>query len=420
MATKLGRHGNKIIRDLKRGILIMAFRHRSASPRRVSKSLAASQLKLSGLATAIGLLLHGPAFAQQARAQTAQSSQQPLEEITVTGSRIQRTSGFTTPVPVTAVTPEQLTDYAPSTTIADQLDSLPQFFLTESAQRGGGALFGSAGVSSLNLRAMGAQRTLILLDGARTVPADRDGTVNVDNFPTALLRNVEVVTGGASAAYGADAIAGVTNFVLNRNYTGLDLSVRGGQTDRGDGQNYKVSIAGGTELGKRWHMIGAVENQHINQIMRDPSSLGDWWQRYGFVTNPAWTGPSDTQHPHELVLPNVSSTLHSPTGRIYGGFTTDANGVDHPAPFSLAGYQFTYDGTGITPFPLGDVVAPPGGTGSQSGGTEATIENQAFQGGPYGRGGRAPQPVRGLHVRRQRPAFHAYRRARRPGRVEPA
>jgi iron complex outermembrane receptor protein len=349
----------------------------SSSKRRAAASSAAAQtLKLSAVAVAVGLALQTPALAQQQQGQR-------LEEVTVTGSRIQRATGFTSPVPVTAVTPDELTTYAPDTTIADQLDKLPQFFGTQSAQRGGGALFGSAGGSYLNLRAMGPQRTLILLDGNRVVPADRNGNVNVDNFPTALLQNVEVVTGGASAAYGADALAGVTNFILNREYQGLDVSLRGGQTDTGDGQNFKVSVAGGTDLGERWHMIGSIEDQHIDQIQRDPTTLGSWWQRWGLVSNPAWSA-GDLNDPQYLVLPHVNSARHSPTGRIAGGFTTDANGVDHPAAFSLTNYQFTYDGTGITTFGAGDVVSPPGGNGAQSGGPEAAIANESFPGGPYG------------------------------------
>src|SRR5690606_35077104 len=155
-------------------------------------------------------------------------AQEPIEEVTVTGSRIERAVGFTSPVPVTAVTTEELTMLDPNTTLVDQLDALPQFFLTQSAQRGGGVLFGTAGGSYLNMRGMGDQRTLILIDGARTVPADRNSRVNIDNIPSALLQRVEVVTGGASAAYGADALAGVTNFILNREFEGLRFDVRTG------------------------------------------------------------------------------------------------------------------------------------------------------------------------------------------------
>ena len=188
------------------------------------------ELRLSPLAGAIGHVFAGVStllFVGYASAQTPPAADEP-EEIVVTGSRIQRTSGFATAVPVTAVTLEDLSNMQPGRTIADQLDQLPQFYATQSAQRGGGALFGSAGISTLNLRAMGPQRTLVLVDGVRVAPADRDGSVHVDNIPSALLSQVEVVTGGASAAYGADALAGVVNFRINRDFEGLDLNVAAG------------------------------------------------------------------------------------------------------------------------------------------------------------------------------------------------
>jgi outer membrane receptor protein involved in Fe transport len=302
---------------------------------------------------------------------------QTLEEVTVTGSRIQRTTGFTTAVPVTAVTTDDLASFQPGTTLTDQLDVLPQFFNTQSPQRGGGALFGGAGRSALDMRSMGPARTLVLLDGARVSPADRDGSVHIDNFPTALLQQVEVVTGGASAAYGADALAGVVNFRLNREYEGLDVSLGAGRTETGFGDNRSLSVAYGTEIGERLHFIGSIENQEIDPISPEPPELGGWFRRYGIVQNPAWT-PGDTSVPQRLVLPDVHSIVHSPTGRIGGG----ANAAGAATPFSFTGLNFTYDGEGVQPFVAGDFVG--GATGNQSGGPEATIANQAFNGGPYG------------------------------------
>ena len=192
-------------------------------------------------------------------------------------------------MPITAVTPADLESLKPGATIADQLDQLPQFFQTQSAQRGGGALFGGAGRSVIDLRAMGPQRTLVLLDGARLAPADRDGSVHVDNIPTALISQIEVVTGGASAAYGADALAGVTNFRLNRTFDGMDLSASFGETADNMGQNRGVSWAYGTETGERGHLITSLENQKIDPIDYDPLELGNWFRRYGIVANPAWS-----------------------------------------------------------------------------------------------------------------------------------
>jgi outer membrane receptor protein involved in Fe transport len=317
--------------------------------------------------------------------QVANAQETDIEEITVTGSRIQRETGFTTAVPVTAVTTSDLSGFKPGATLADQLDQLPQFFQTQSAQRGGGALFGGAGRSVVDLRAMGPQRTLVLLDGARLAPADRDGSVHIDNIPTALLSQVEVVTGGASAAYGADALAGVTNFRLNRTYDGLDVSASIGQTSDEMGDNQRVSVAYGTEIGERWHFIGSLENHDIEPIEYQPTELDGWFQRFGIIANPAWS-TGNLNEPSRLVRPNVYSRQHTPAGRI--GATRNAAGG--AVPFSLGGQTFTDTGTGVRPFSstgaiIGAATAnQSGGTDVINGMTEAERANLAFNGGPYG------------------------------------
>ncbi|MGV3592229.1 MAG: TonB-dependent receptor plug domain-containing protein [Gammaproteobacteria bacterium] len=228
-----------------------------------------------------------------------------LEEIQVTGTRIRTTDGMVQPTPVTAVTTDEMRNFDPSSSVSEQLDNLPQFLNTQTAQRGGGTLFGDAAGAYLNLRNMGKQRTLVLFDGSRIVPADRAGVPNVDNFPTALIRTVDVVTGGASAAYGADAMAGVVNFVLDREFEGLKTSVSTGVTERGDGRNYNFSIAGGTRIGERLHVIGSLEHRNIDEIKRDPQDL-DNWNSIGWVINPAWraSDPRGT-NPQRLTVPHV-------------------------------------------------------------------------------------------------------------------
>ncbi len=336
--------------------------------------------RLSRICVAVTLALAGSHAGLSLAQEQPQLAEQP-EEITVTGSRIQRESGFSTAVPLTAVTVADLESLKPGATIADQLDQLPQFFQTQSAQRGGGALFGGAGRSVIDLRAMGPQRTLVLLDGARFAPADRDGSVHVDNIPTALISQIEVVTGGASAAYGADALAGVTNFRLDRTYDGMDFSATFGETADNMGENRGVTWAFGTETGERGHLISSLEYQKIDPIEYDPLELGGWFRRYGIVANPAWTA-GNTSVPQRLVLPDVHSRNHTPTGRIGAARTSPAAGNTVVNNFALAGQTFTYDGTGVRPFVNGNVVGA--ATGNQSGGPEADIANRAFQGGPYG------------------------------------
>ena len=325
-------------------------------------------------------------------------AQEQVEEIQVTGSRVRVTDGMATPTPVTAITFGELNNFDPGGTIAEQLDSLPQFFGTQTAQRGGGALFGTAGGSFLNMRNLGSQRTLVLLDGVRIVPSDKGGSVNVDTLPTALLRTVDVVTGGASAAYGADAIGGVTNFVLDRQFEGFKMNVGTGVTEMGDGQRWNLSVAGGRQFGERLNVIGSFDSRYINDIQRTEADMDpDFYQRWGWVHNPAYksTDPAGT-NPQYLIRPWVSSSIQSPYGLIVGANRGPAlaspSAVAAAAPATaftasgLSGMKFTPDGTNITPFIYGDYLTTAGGTQqNMSGGPEGQIHNRAF--GPGGADG---------------------------------
>jgi outer membrane receptor protein involved in Fe transport len=295
------------------------------------------------LAAAIGSLLVGGGAAAQAPAEPS------VEEITVTGTRIRRTDGMAEPVPVTTLTVQELALFEPGGTVAEQLDALPQFFNTGTAQRGGPAFFGDGGGSYLDMRGLGRDRTLVLFDGLRVPPADKRGQVNVDTLPTALVRSIDVVTGGASAQYGADALGGVTNFILDRDFEGLKLSAGTGMNDfNNDGKNYNFSLAGGIELGDRVNIVGSIETRHVDEINRNPDELGSWFQRVGYLLNPAYraSDPPGT-NPERIVTPWLASaSIH-------------VNGVIRPGPFgvtgpsALANMRFTDDGSALVPFAVG-------------------------------------------------------------------
>ena len=313
------------------------------------------------------------AMSMQPWGAAAQEELQELEEITVTGTRIRMTDGMATPTPVTSLTPTELMTFEPGGTVAEQLDALPQFFSTGTAQRGAPALFSDGGGSYLDMRGLGRNRTLVLLDGSRVPPADKRGQVNVDNFPTALVRSVDVVTGGASAAYGADALGGVTNFVIDREFEGLKVQLGTGMNEYNqDGKNWNFSIAGGRQIGDRWNVIGSVEAREIDEIYRYAEELdADWFQRWGHVTNPAWrASDAPGTNPRRITVPWVASRSSNATGII------SARGTP------LHGMTFTDDGSGIRPFVLGDVSD----TTVTSGGPEAMRANHDSPGGPDGAG----------------------------------
>jgi len=308
------------------------------------------------------------------------AADEEVQEVTVTGTRIRQVTGMTTPVPVTSVVAADLKQNNPGAALADQLDKLPQLFQTESAQRGSGALFGNAGGSYVNLRGLGSQRTLVLLDGARIVPDDRGGTVNIGVLPQGLIKNVDIITGGASAQYGADAVGGVVNFVLDRKFQGLKASASTGITERGDGFNNKVSVTGGTKIGDKLNLTASADMNNIDQISRNPLRLGDWFQHWGYIANPAYKSATLTPGvPVRLTAPNLSQPTFSPFGRIDNAYT--AAGVAVPT-FSFINTAFTQDGTGTRPF-----IQTPGfstAIGTMQGGPEYDYHNQAHRAGPFG------------------------------------
>src|SRR6185503_15602744 len=229
----------------------------------------------------------------------------------------------------------------------------------------------TAGGSYLNLRGMGLNRTLVLLDGTRVAPADANGSVNVDNFPAALMERVDIVTGGASAAYGADAVAGVVNFVLNREFEGFKTKYSTGITEEDDGENYNVSIAGGHGfLDDKLHLTGSVDVKSIEQIGPSRDRFDEsWWQDWGLVRNPAWPGTPTPGIPQRVTVPHVFGALSSPQGLII----TSAPG------FAYRNYTFTDDGTDIRPFQFGDYLSTTGAgaANNQSGGPEYDYYDQS-------------------------------------------
>ncbi len=225
-----------------------------------------SQLRwrlMAGTSAALMALVASPCFAQAAPADQA-GKDGPDPEIVVTGSRT-ATNGDQAPTPVTTVATEQLRATTPSN-IPDALNKLPVFQgSTKPRNPGDGRSNGATNI--LNLRNFGAQRTLILLDGNRVAPSNANGTVDIDTLPQMLIKQVDVVTGGASAVYGSDAVTGVVNFVLDKKFTGLKLEANSGISTYGDGGSYQAGLAFGARLfGDRGHVLFSVRHQYQDPV----------------------------------------------------------------------------------------------------------------------------------------------------------
>ncbi len=197
----------------------------------------------------------------------------------------------------------------------------------------------AAAPNVLALRNFGAQRTLVLFDGHRVAPANANGTVDVDTLPQILMSRVEVVTGGASAVYGSDAVTGVVNFVLNKRFDGFKFDVNSGISNYGDGFSYKTSAAAGTDLfGGRGHVEIALE--HFNQdgvpIAARPYGPQFW----------SIAGAGTAANPY-VNIQNTRVPTHS-----FGGLITCT------APCTLNGQQFVANGI-AGPFIHGAATAPP-------------------------------------------------------------
>ena len=209
-----------------------------------------------------------------------------LQEVVVTGSRV-ATNASRAPTPVTELGTEQLEAAAPSN-IADAINELPQLASSTTTRTGTYNVGnGAAGANFLNLRGFGANRTLVLLDGERVVPSTVAGIVDVNVIPSALVSRVDIVTGGASAAYGSDAVTGVVNFVLNTNFEGIKGEVQGGETQYGDDRQYRIDLTGGHSFADgRGHAIGSVSYAN-NDGAFDPASR-PWFNGSKVMPNPAY------------------------------------------------------------------------------------------------------------------------------------
>lgn len=319
---------------------------------------------------ALSMALAIPAHAQRVAtpADPQLQTPEPAGDIVVTGTRIAR-DGSSSPTPLTVVGADYLAARATSN-VADALNELPSFRATTSSASTSSSAT-QAGTNFLDLRGLGSTRTLLLVDGKRHVVTAVTGQVDINMIPALLIDRVEVVTGGASAVYGSDAVAGVVNLIFKKKFKGLEGDAQYNVAQVGDAEGYRLALHGGTSfLDDRLYASAAVELFHNGGI--GSMYTRDWGRReYGILTNPS---RATNGLPVRIISDQIRSATMTPFGLVTSGLTygditgtTDARRIQFtadgtPAPFNrgdLAGSQYMIGGDGSGQGFLSDFALAP-------------------------------------------------------------
>jgi iron complex outermembrane recepter protein len=297
----------------------------------------------------------------------AESDGEELGVITVTGSRT-ITEAVRSPTPITSVDVGAIAVTTPSDT-ADALNKLPNIIGGRTPRTQGNGATNNGG-NVLSLRNFGVSRTLVLLDGHRVAPNNQDGTVNIDVLPQMLMERVDIVTGGASAVYGSDAVAGVVNFVLDKDFTGFSLKSDYGKSKYGDGDEYQLGAAWGTTLfSDRGHFEVAARVRHQDMIPISDRPYGENGQSWLLTGNGSVANPlRNTPYARLYNTPD--------TGNIICG-TRNAANTAYNNPCGRNDYTFSQNGI-LSSAPLAHGI--PSGTGNvETGGSGGYIKYGTFR-----------------------------------------
>jgi iron complex outermembrane receptor protein len=323
--------------------------------------------------TVASLTLQSPAVAQSERVGNT-------EEVVVTGSRLVQ-NGYNSPVPVTVVDAD-LIERMGQVNAQDVVRLVPQNIAGQSDATSGTALSANAGSSFANLRGLNpgnGTRTLTLVNGRRFVPSSDGGQVDLNLIPSVMIQRVETMAGGASAAYGSDAVAGVVNVILDDNLEGFKAQVSNGETFEHDGQSVHAAMAYGLDVaGGRGHLIIGGEYQRNEGIERCYFAR-DWCaEGWAIFANEASVQPGTPNTPENVSGFNVPGSYgyglpnyvlarnaglfyNSPYGTIRNfyrgpGTSTTAYNANFPAiepPYEMTDKVFTPDGRAVIDYDPG-------------------------------------------------------------------
>ena len=270
-----------------------------------------------GAVLALAMAMPVSAVAQDAAPAEA-AANAPVENVTVTGTRI-RQRDFTTSSPIATVGAQDI-QLTGTINVEELINSLPQVVPGVTITSNNPSLNGFA---TADLRGFGPGRTLVLVNGRRANPSDRSGAVDLNTIPSSLIERVEIITGGASAVYGADAVAGAINFILKKDFEGIETNVSYGQAEDGAAPEWNFNATIGTPFAEgRGNITG-----HINYYSRQRVGANErFWSRNAravyldpagntVVVDPGFVPPAGWS----LFNPGGSGT--SPWASVTGGFS---------------------------------------------------------------------------------------------------
>jgi len=333
----------------------------SGSPVRNRRRRRNGAVGVTLVSACLGLAAAGLTSAQNAP-NSDKNTATALEEVVVTGTRILRRD-FTSASPLVTIGSDNLADAA-QIGLEAQLNKLPQFAGGNNQFSGAADIqaspTNSPGAATVNLRGLGTNRTVVLVDGRRAQPFNASLAVDLNSIPTAAIDSVEVITGGAAAVYGADAVAGVVNFKLKHNFSGVQLDGQWGETGAGDGKQLQGSILIGSNLADdRGNVLLG-----LNYARRDPVYQAD-----RSFYRAAWTDPLTNG---DIFLPIPQFSITDPSG-----FVSNAPGQ--------AAVDCVFAGTGAgcpfpaktfangQPVPAGEVTGGAGGANLYGVNSDGTV-----------------------------------------------
>lgn len=304
------------------------------TPLKTGRSFGQSLKTALFASVGFGLVVAGaPVHAQDASQDEEASAEQA---IVITGSRIVRRD-YQANSPIQTVGAELLQN-STSAALETNLNKLPQFSSTTKVPTAGGDIQPTAtntpGAATISLRGIGANRNLVLLDGRRATPANASMAVDINTIPSAAIERVEIISGGASSTYGADAVAGVTNFIMKKNFQGFNLDAQIGTSQQGDNTEWTVSGLLGTNFadGRGNISIAFSTNTRNAAYQRDRKWYRDLWANpniggTGFFPPLAGVNLGFSNLPNAAVINGIFDQAKTPLGNSNYTLYVNPNGT---------------------------------------------------------------------------------------------